>query len=89
MKKIVVPIVVCFPLLLLSGCATEVVTYEPAYTSNYVYSVGYSNYRPYWGNSYIYTSTGCGNVGYWGTSTYWPLGYCGVYRTRNYYNWWY
>ncbi len=60
---------------LLAGC-TEItgvntVAYDPGYSNDYVYSVGYYNNRPYWGNNY-YPNRGYYNrtVGYWGSGDY-------------------
>lgn len=75
-------VVACPFLLLLSGCATTVDTmvyqpayatvYDPGYSNDYVYSVGYYNNRPYWGNNYYYYNTGYvwGTPGYWGGGFY-------------------
>lgn len=73
--------------LLLAGCATTVDTvavntvtykpryatvYDPGYSNDYVYSVGYYNNRPYWGNNYYYYNTDYvwGDNGYWGGGFY-------------------
>lgn len=77
MKKLIVALALSTPLLFLAGCTADVVTvdtvaYDPGYSNNYVYSVGYYNNRPYWGNNYYsyyypgYTSYG----GYWGGGYY-------------------
>ena len=70
MKKLIVAIVVSALLVLLSGCgmntvAVDNVIYDPGFSNDYVYSVGYYNNRPYWGNNYYYYS------GYnWGNGFY-------------------
>lgn len=85
MNKLVVAVVIG-PSLLLLGCATAVdtvavdsvvynpsypVVYDPGYSNDYVYSVGYYNNRPYWGNKYYYYNTGyVWGPGYWGGGFY-------------------
>lgn len=66
MKKLVLAVLVSAPVLLLSGCAVETVAYDPGYSNDYVYSVGYYNNRPYWGNNYYHYGYGVGTYGYWG-----------------------
>lgn len=46
--------------------------YDPGYSNDYVYSVGYYNNRPYWGNNYYFYNRGVswGNRGYWGGGYY-------------------
>lgn len=72
MNKLIIALIVSVPMLLLTGCTTSTVTYydtvayDPGYSNDYVYSVGYYNNRPYWGNNYYYTGYGLGNYGYWG-----------------------
>lgn len=73
MNKLLTALVVSAPLLLLSGCtvetvAVDTVAYDPGYSNDYVYSVGYYSNRPYWGNNYYYSS-------YWGPYGYWGGGY--------------
>ncbi|BCA93979.1 hypothetical protein TUM19329_03400 [Legionella antarctica] len=80
MNKLVVAITVSAPLLIITGCAANTgvntVIYDPAYSNDYVYSVGYYNTRPYWGNNYYYI----GYPGYyWGNTGYWGAGYFGGY----------
>ena len=77
MNKLIVAITVSAPMLLLAGCAVntvgvDTVVYDPGYSNNYVYSVGYYNNRPYWGNNYYSPgySYGWGNNGYWGGGYY-------------------
>jgi hypothetical protein len=87
MNKLVVAVIIGPSLLLLGGCATRVntvavdtvvydptypVVYDPGYSNDYVYSVGYYNNRPYWGNKYYYYNTGyiAGTPGYWGGGFY-------------------
>ena len=78
MKKLALSLVICTPLFLLTGCATVEtvsvgnVVYDPGYSNDYVYSVGYYNNRPYWGNNYYYYTTGYnyGTNGYWGGGGY-------------------
>lgn len=69
-------IIVSAPLLTLTGCTVDTagvntVVYDPGYSNDYVYSVGYYNNRPYWGNNY-YTGYGygLGDNGYWGGGYY-------------------
>lgn len=75
MNKLVTALAVSVPLVLLSGCAVETVSvvdtvaYDPGYTNDYVYSVGYYNNRPYWRNNYYYSSY-WDNYGYWGGGYY-------------------
>ncbi len=81
MNKLLVAITVSAPLLMLTGCAVDTVgvntvVYDPGYSNDYVYSVGYYNTRPYWGNNYYYI----GYPGYyWGDSGYWGAGYYSGY----------
>jgi hypothetical protein len=73
MYKLIITLAACTPLLLLSGCTVDnagvdTVVYDPGYSNDYVYSVGYYSNRPYWGNNYYYSV----NYGY-----DWPYGYWG------------
>ncbi len=75
MNKLILSLVISAPLLLLSGCAVETVSvdtvaYDPGYSNDYVYSVGYYNNRPYWGNNYYYSSYWDDDYGYWGGGYY-------------------
>jgi hypothetical protein len=82
MNKLVIALVIGPSLVLLGGCVTAVDTvayqpayatvYDPGYSNNYVYSVGYYTNRPYWGNNYYYYNTGntWGYPGYWGGGFY-------------------
>lgn len=74
MNKLLLSLVISAPLLL-SGCVTETVAvdtvvYDPGYSNDYVYSVGYYNNRPYWGNNYYYSSYWEDDYGYWGGGYY-------------------
>lgn len=84
MNKLIVAITVSAPVLLLTSCTIDTVTgvdtvvYDPGYSNDYVYSVGYYNNRPYWGNNYYYV----GYPGYvysWGDNGYWGGGYYNGY----------
>lgn len=62
---------------MLVGCSTTIgtygpnpVVYNPGYSNDYVYSVGYYNNRPYWGNNYYYLGNVGGLNGYWGGGYY-------------------
>jgi hypothetical protein len=75
MKKLIVALAVSAPLLVISGCTVDTVgvntvVYDPGYSNDYVYSVGYYNNRPYWGNNYYYSGYGWGDNGYWGGGYY-------------------
>ncbi|HRD69392.1 MAG TPA: hypothetical protein PK657_04550 [Legionella sp.] len=75
MKKVLVAVVLSAPLLMLTGCGMDAVAvnnvvYDPGYSNDYVYSVGYYNNRPYWGNNYYYTGYNWGTGGYWGGGYY-------------------
>lgn len=75
MNKLILSLVISAPLLLISGCAVETVgvdtvVYDPGYSSDYVYSVGYYNNRPYWDNNYYYSSYWEDDYGYWGGGYY-------------------
>jgi len=71
MNKLLIAFILSAPMLLLSGCAVDTVTYstvgygavgyDPLYNNDYVYSVGYYSNGPYW------TGYGIGDYGYWGT----------------------
>ncbi|TAL65012.1 MAG: hypothetical protein EPN84_02330 [Legionella sp.] len=70
MKKLMIAFVLSAPMLLLTGCAVDTVTYstvgyDPVYTNDYIYSVGY---QPYWGG--YYSGYGVGGYGYWGSYYY-------------------
>lgn len=74
MKTVLLAALISAPIIL-SGCTSTstVVTnpaynkvYDPGYSNDYVYSVGYYNNRPYWGNNYYHYGYGVGNYGYWG-----------------------
>lgn len=74
MNKLIRILALSVPLYFLSGCGLNVydsVAYDPGYTNDYVYSVGYHYNEPYWGNNYYYYS-GCGvrRCGYWGSYYY-------------------
>lgn len=56
--------------VLLSSCTVQTVAYDPGYSSDYVYTVGYYNNYPYWNNNYYYAGYGLGRYGYWGDYTY-------------------
>ncbi|KTC66802.1 hypothetical protein Lbir_3104 [Legionella birminghamensis] len=77
MKKLILTGTVLGASVWLSGCTVSQTTYTtPAYTRDYVYSVGYYGYRPYWGGSY-YNSYNWGHP-YWGGSRpYWRNVYYG------------
>ena len=66
MNKLLLAVMISAPMLLLNSCAVQTVSYDPGYSNDYVYSVGYYNNRPYWGNNYYYYGYGIGNYGYWG-----------------------
>ncbi len=75
MKKLIMALTLSAPLLLLAGCtantvAVDTVVYDPGYSSDYVYSVGYYSNRPYWGNNYYYPGYVWGANGYWGGGYY-------------------
>lgn len=74
MKRLIPAVAVSLPLLLLSACNGLNVTntvYDPGFSSDYVYSVGYYNNRPYWGNNYYYSGYIWGtDGGYWGGGYY-------------------
>lgn len=75
MKNSIIFLVIGVPLLFLTGCtvdtvAVDTVVYDPGYSNDYVYSVGYYNNRPYWGNNYYYSSYWENNYGYWGGGYY-------------------
>lgn len=75
MKKSLFFLGIAVPLLFLEGCtinavAVDNVVYDPGYSNDYVYSVGYYNNRPYWGNNYYYSSYWENNYGYWGGGYY-------------------
>jgi hypothetical protein len=75
MKKIICALALSAPLML-TGCVTETVVvdsavYDPGFSNDYVYSVGYYNNRPYWGNNYYYyPAYYSGPNGYWGGGYY-------------------
>ena len=81
MNKLIVALTVSTPLLMLTGCTNDnvgvnTVVYNPGYSNDYVYSVGYYGTRPYWGSNYYYI----GYPGdYWGDSGYWGAGYYNGY----------
>lgn len=82
MNKLLVAVVVSAPMLLLGGCtikavAVDTVAYDPGYSNDYVYSVGYYNNRPWWGNNYYYA--GYWGNSYWGNNGYWGGGYYNGY----------
>ncbi len=75
MKKLLASVALVSAVALMSSCGTVLVdnaVYDPGYSNDYVYSVGYYNNRPYWGNNYYYYSGGApwGVDGYWGGSYY-------------------
>lgn len=75
MKKLIIAVAVSAPLFLLTSCtmdtvAVDTVAYDPGYTNDYVYSVGYYNNRPYWGNNFYYSNYNWGPTGYWGGGWY-------------------
>lgn len=84
MNTLRIAITVSAPLLLLTSCCTvdrvgvDTVAYDPGYTNDYVYSVGYYNNRPYWGNNYYYVGSP-GYVSTWGDNGYWGGGYYNGY----------
>ncbi len=69
MNSLMRPLIIASTVFLLVGCGTlatnavvvdEVVytpaypvVYNPGYSNDYVYSVGYYNNRPYWGNNLL------------------------------------
>jgi hypothetical protein len=63
MNKLLIVLVISVPMLMLSGCTVDTVDtvrvnsvyYDPGYSNDVVYSVGYYNNRPYWGNNYYYS----------------------------------
>lgn len=72
MNKFIIAVMLSVPILFLSGCSVstveyQTVAYDPGYSNDYVYSVGYYNNRPYWGNNYYYYNYGLGDYGYWGS----------------------
>lgn len=74
MNKLIIAFILSAPILLLTSCTVDTVSYntvayDPGYSNDYVYSVGYYNNRPYWGNNY-YSGYGLGNYGYWGGFNY-------------------
>jgi hypothetical protein len=74
MKKLIAALIISSPLLF-TGCtvdtvAVNTVAYDPGYSNDYVYSVGYYNNRPYWGNNYYYPGYNWGANGYWGGGYY-------------------
>ncbi len=66
MKQLIIAVLISAPVLLLTGCTAGTTVYDPGYSNDYVYSVGYYNNRPYWGNNYYHYGYGVGNYGYWG-----------------------
>lgn len=66
MKKFITALVLLAPIYLLNGCVATHSAYDPGYSNDYVYSVGYYNNRPYWGNNYYHYGYAIGNYGYWG-----------------------
>lgn len=75
MNKLIIALAVSAPLLILSGCTVDTVSYttvayDPGFSNDYVYSVGYYNNRPYWGNNYNYYGYRVRNYGYWGSNYY-------------------
>lgn len=83
MNKLIIAITVSAPLLILTGCTADTVgvdtvVYEPGYSNDYVYSVGYYKNRPYWGNNYY--SVGYPTYGYGlGNDGFWDGGYYNGY----------
>jgi len=77
MKKIILPLALLAPLVLMSGCTTVRTGVYPGYNNDYVYSVGYYGYRPFTGNPY-YSGNGWGN-------NYW-YGHRGFYGYGGYYS---
>jgi hypothetical protein len=65
--------------LLSSSCTLnsgpEPVVYDPGYSNDYVYSVGFYTNRPFWGNNY-YSYHPSFN---WGSKRYWRNGYYNGY----------
>ena len=83
MNKLLVAVTVSAPLLMLAGCTVDTVgvdtvVYDPGYSNDYVYSVGYYNNRPYWGNNYYPAYYGYGGDN-WGDNGYWGGGYYNGY----------
>ncbi|MFI4919245.1 MAG: hypothetical protein ACHP65_06795 [Legionellales bacterium] len=70
MKKLFFGLFAGITLSLLASCTVDTVTYDPGYSNDYVYSVGYYNNRPYWGNNYYRAGANYGNYGYWGGGDY-------------------
>ena len=70
MKKLIVGLTISTFIPLLVSCSFDTVTYDPGYSNDYVYSVGYFNNRPYWGNNYYRAGYNYGNYGYWGGGDY-------------------
>lgn len=75
MNKLIVALAVSTPLLILTGCTVDTVgvdtvVYDPGYSNDYVYSVGYYGNQPYWGNSYYPASYYGLYNGYWGGGYY-------------------
>jgi hypothetical protein len=62
MKKVMLTLLVAAPLLILSGCAVDTVSYNDGYVGENVYTAGYYDSSPYWGNTY-YTGYGWNNPG--------------------------
>lgn len=83
MNNLLVAVSVSAPLLLLTSCTVntvgvDTVVYNPGYSNDYVYSVGYYNNRPYWGNNYYYAASP-GYIYSWGDKGYWGGGYYNGY----------
>lgn len=79
MNNFIATFALCVGFLILTGCTTvegvavDNVVYDPGYSNDYVYSVGYYNNRPYWGNHYYFYNTDATwgpNTSYWGTREY-------------------
>lgn len=73
MDRLLVAVAASIPLFLSTSCtmstaSLDTVVYNPGYSNDYVYSVGYYNNRPYWGNNYY--SYGWATNGYWGGGYY-------------------
>ena len=78
MNQLIIASIISASMFLLSGCGVDAVSYntvdtvvyDPGYSSDYVYSVGYFNNRPYWGNNYHYFGYGSRRYGSWGGGRY-------------------
>jgi hypothetical protein len=80
MNKLILSLTLGGSIFALTGCGVDRVradnvVYQPGYSNDYVYSVGYYNNRPYWGNNYYSYDTDYN----WLTNGYWASGYYNGY----------